>query len=199
MITGELAPGSKGCADWKAVDELRRLCWRDRLADLSTLDDGHDGHAMHFLVRDGGSLVAAARLCIHRVLADTPDRHLFPSALMAAHGPYGCMFRLVVHPSHRNRHISLLLDNARIEVAKRLGCRTMLIAWNPASGVQRRRRLEELGFRSISGGAMLPDGEFGRSIPFAMPLQAGEISDISDLPAASIQWEIPAEARAARL
>ncbi|WP_166146213.1 GNAT family N-acetyltransferase [Methylosinus sp. RM1] len=128
MITGELALGSKACPDWNAVDELRRLCWRDRLADLSTLDDGHDGHAMHFLVRDGGGLVAAARLCIHRALADTPDRHLFPPALMAEHrGPYGSLNRLVVAPSHRNRHISLLLDDARIEMATRLGCRTMLM------------------------------------------------------------------------
>ncbi|WP_166146247.1 hypothetical protein [Methylosinus sp. RM1] len=59
--------------------------------------------------------------------------------------------------------------------------------------------MEDLGSHSISGGAMLPDGGFGGSIPFALPLQAHDIAETSDRPAASIQWEIPSEAPSGRL
>src|SRR5258708_35088342 len=86
MISGEFLLGSIGFTGWQKVVHLRQRCWWWKIEDLSTLDDGHDQHAFHFLVRIDGELIASARLCIHQRLAETAEWHLFPVSEIAQHG-----------------------------------------------------------------------------------------------------------------
>ncbi|MFO0561174.1 MAG: GNAT family N-acyltransferase [Polyangiales bacterium] len=83
--------------------------------------DPVDAVAWHWLVRDRGVLVAAARLSLHTDGSDLPDAHLFGDELGALHGsrsaPLASMNRLVVATTHRNRGVARRLTAERILAA----------------------------------------------------------------------------------
>ena len=151
-----------------AVTELRRRCWTLFYTNLEFLNDGHDSHAMHFIVLAERKVIAAARLCVHDHLQNTTEYHLYPMLdAFKFPGPYGCFTRLVVDAQFRGRGLAAILDQLRTDTAKRLGCSTILGSWNYHSGEKRRGALVKQGFINVSDGQPLPDGGFGMSFPYA--------------------------------
>jgi GNAT superfamily N-acetyltransferase len=150
-----------------ALTDLRYSVWRDNLDDPSSLDDGHDPHALHWLAFHDARLIAAARMCYHERLSSVPDSHLYQH-LAAEHLPatIGCMNRLVVDKTMRRLGLSRLLDRLRCEEAVRQGCRSMVVAWNPASGAGRRQAIQAQGFESLSNNEPVLDGKYGVSFPY---------------------------------
>jgi GNAT superfamily N-acetyltransferase len=149
------------------------LCWRESLTKLDLLNDGHDGHALHFVLFDQDIVVAAARLCIHNLLADVPDSHLFVGCNRLYAAPLACINRLVVSPNYRRLGIATIFDQVRTEVAKKLGCKTMLVSWNEHSGIQRRNAILAQGFASITDDEAVADGEWGASYPYTKSIGSG--------------------------
>lgn len=137
------------------------------MPDSNLLDDGHDGHAFHFVLFDRDAVIAAARLCRHELLGEMPDSHLYFEWGNPLPGPYGCCSRLVVHPNYRQHGIAAMLDKARADAASRLGCNALAVIWNEHSGIKRRNAIEAQGFVSASDGKAMADGEWGCSYPFA--------------------------------
>jgi GNAT superfamily N-acetyltransferase len=98
--------------------------------------DDHDEHALHWVVRDGGRLVGAARMCMHDAVASLPDAGFFLGMEAATGPPIAALNRLVVHPEYQRRGISHALDQIRIRTAAELGCRSVWcvappIRWGP--------------------------------------------------------------------
>ena len=160
-----------GNAPFATIVALRAACWRERIPNRTLLDDGHDEHAFHWWVEVSGNIVAAARLCVHSDLTSVPSSHLYsqirPETLQ---GEIGCINRLVVDTTWRRKGLAGWLDSAREDSARNLGCRSMVAAWNAASGEARRAALLNLGFVSLSDNSPVPDGEFGFSFPFGKTL-----------------------------
>ena len=167
------------------IAALRRHCWKNVLPDLGLLADGHDEHALHFLVFDERSLIAAARLCVHEFLAQVPDPYLFVGEYFPFAPRFGCMNRLVVHPDYRGIGISAMLDRARIETAKSLGCRSMLVVSSLHSGVRRRQALDAQGFTCVTRGEGVDDGMWGISYPFARRIDTYPGADDCTCPVAA--------------
>ena len=107
MITGVVLRGLSA-PFFDKVTDLRHRCWKDELPDLHLLDDGHDDHSLHFLMLKEEVVIAAARLCIHELLYDVPDPHLYVRGNSLFPAPFGCMNRLVVHPAYRRIGLSLI-------------------------------------------------------------------------------------------
>lgn len=61
---------------------------------LGFITDMHDEHARHWAAFDGGEMVAAGRMCIHKSLEDTLDAYLF--SRMPLPVPIATLNRLVV-------------------------------------------------------------------------------------------------------
>jgi GNAT superfamily N-acetyltransferase len=107
--------------------------------------DAHDGHALHWVVRAGGQLVGAARMCVHDTLESLPDAGFFRGMEAATGPPIAALNRLVVHPEFQRRGISLALDRIRVRKAAELGCRSVWcvappIRWGP---------LQRQGFEAV--------------------------------------------------
>jgi predicted GNAT family N-acyltransferase len=138
--------------------ELRRAAFANDPQDNDPPEpDDHEGHAFHWVIRDDGSLVASARLCIHERIDQVPDSILFreiPS--QSIQGPIACINRLIIHPDYRGRKLTRHLDAARLERARQLGC-VSLIFW--ASYPDRIRQFVERGARVLG---MVPTGRLAR-------------------------------------
>ncbi len=138
--------------------------------------DAHDAHARHWAIFDENNIVGAARLCIHQDLRDIPDAHLFRDIDVSLPLPIASINRVVVHPRMRGRGLARQLDQARLEQAARLGCRSVVGCWTQVSGERRWRALERQGFRPVNGRILLPDTPFGPSIPLALsPFGSGPL------------------------
>lgn len=190
MIAGEVVYGTESPV-FSGILELRRSCWQYALPAFELLDDGHDNHAFHFIMKTQGRVIAAARLCKHGQLVELPDPHLFRPWTNPLNGPYGCCSRLVVDPEYRNIGIASLLDQVRADAATKLGCSALVIIWNEHSGIPRRNAIEAQGFLSASNGMAVADGEWGRSYPYARSIDgdicsfAGDQANHDILPALS--------------
>lgn len=116
--------------DLAAIYRLRVAAWRSRtdyFPDIAEWQDAHDATACHWAIRDGGEIVAAARLTIHDRLADAPSAEIYEDLLPAdLAGPIAVMTRLVVARPHGGQGLSRLLDVARIDHARASGCRHVL-------------------------------------------------------------------------
>jgi len=135
----------------EAAQRLRYVVWRSEGAvihhsETEIIADHHDDHATHWGVFDEDQLVGAARLCLHDELAEAPDAELFVSADIPS--PVASMNRLVVLKSYRGQGIGGLLDRARIQKARELSTRTVIIA--PVNVHSRKQSLRELGFQVLS-------------------------------------------------
>ena len=160
----------------EAINGLRRSCWGLFFTNLEFLDDGHDGHAIHFLVLSEETVIAAARLCIHTHLPNVSELHLCRTLDIAKYpGPYGCLNRLVVDARFRGRGLAAMLDRMRVETAETLECRTIIASWNPHSGDRRRQALQAQGFMTTSNNKPMPDGGFGMSFPYAKRIGARRV------------------------
>jgi GNAT superfamily N-acetyltransferase len=135
----------------EAAQRLRYTVWRSEgvmihHSERESIADHHDDHATHWGVFDGDQLVGAARLCLHDELDEAPDAELFVNADIPA--PVASMNRLVVLKSYRGRGIGGLLDHVRIQKARELSARTVIIA--PVNVDSRKKSLSGLGFHVLS-------------------------------------------------
>lgn len=136
------------------IGRLRVIAWCTVIEKASELDiwlDAFDPAARHWVVFQGNSVVAAARMTIHPSLDEVPDAEsyagMFPEPPAA---PIASLNRLVVHPSARGQGLSKALDQARLEAAERLGCRSALLS--TASGPNRVRQVQGWGFEWVGYG-----------------------------------------------
>lgn len=88
------------------------------------ISDEHDAHAQHWAVFVEGRLVAAARMCVHEQLCDTPDALAFSQVILPS--PIATINRLVVHPSARGLGLASKLDEYRINAARKAGARCVV-------------------------------------------------------------------------
>lgn len=155
-------------SSFDAVVALRHRCWQSVLSKLSGLDDGHDDHSIHFLIWNDGRLIVSGRLCLHNLLYEVVEPHLYLNLDTESFpAPWGCMCRLVIDMPFRGKGFSEFLDHFRMLIASDLNCSTMLGSWTPKSGMLRRDKLFSQGYVSCSDNRLIADGEFGESMPLA--------------------------------
>jgi GNAT superfamily N-acetyltransferase len=146
--------GPTEVTDPDALEEVFRFraavwadeAWLSKHQNMSRIADRHEGDARHWVVRQRGQLVAAARLSFHERIEDVPDYEFFPTRLpITIPPPIASMNRLVVHPAHRYQGIATNLDRCRIQAAKQSGANAILVQCPP----YRVQRLCQLGFKPI--------------------------------------------------
>jgi GNAT superfamily N-acetyltransferase len=136
------------CLPLDAIHQLRARAWAaEGLLPPGTLSDGTfadplDESARHWVVRVAGVLVGAARLTIHPTGIELPDADQRQHETAGLPGPVAALNRLVVCPAHRGRGFARLLDQARVEAARKAGCMFAVVA---AHG-QRVPALQAFGF-----------------------------------------------------
>lgn len=151
-----------GETELESVFALRSAVWADFASDLERVPawlmrDGFDASAVHWGAFSGNELVGAARLSRVATLAALRTHEMYSSLLLRPEFPLCIMERLVVRRDFAGQGIARRLDRHRIERARSLGAREILV------GVPHRRvsRLLELGF---SGFARTHDGFAGSAL-----------------------------------
>ena len=136
-------------ADLEEIYALRVAAWRARVESFPNIQrwtDAEDAQAAHWAIRDGGRIVAAARLSIHDSLANVPHAEIFDGIFRASlDGPIASLNRLVVAATHSGSGYSAALDNVRIDHARVQGCRHVI--GETYAGTKRIAQLGELGFK----------------------------------------------------
>jgi GNAT superfamily N-acetyltransferase len=136
-------------AELDCIFEFRESIWRNErgLIDAGQLDlqafrDAHDAHGFHWMITLHGSIVAAARMCIHDRPAELPYHDGFCHLPLDLPAPFASLNRMVVHPSVRRQGITRPLTKVRIDAARSMGARSMVVEAAP----NRVSTLRELGF-----------------------------------------------------
>jgi GNAT superfamily N-acetyltransferase len=129
---------------------LRVMAWKDEkginqdfFSHKAWLDD-EDLLAHHWVITHNKVIVAAARMSFHQDYSSVPHANLFEESLLGnyARGPFASLNRLVVAPGYRGNGFSAILDEARIDFARKQGARSIV-----AQPVESRiKPLEDLGF-----------------------------------------------------
>lgn len=120
------------------IYRLRVLAWEhsERSAIINSTkfpegwSDELDATASHFIVEDGGQIIAAARLNILNDICLLPA--IFQSAVdkqgIALTLPFAFFSRLCVHPDFRNQNLAAILDKARINYIKKQQVRQAIVS-----------------------------------------------------------------------
>ncbi len=125
---------------WRAESDVNRAA----LAGAEWTD-ATDWSADHWVVRQSGRVVAAARLSVHDRIEDVPYSAAMNNAAIPTSGPFGSINRLVVARSHRRQGIASLLDYRRLERARELGVAVVIAV----AARSRRCALLRMGFSSL--------------------------------------------------
>lgn len=136
MIASTLHTATRAAVtDLPAIRSLRKEAWAgepgvppELAASWLAGDDPHDRHGLHWVVREGSDIIAAARLCIHPDASELPDCSFYPSAPFGFAPPIGSLNRLVVHPQYRGCGLSKILDEARFKAAIDCGGQSVIAA-----------------------------------------------------------------------
>ncbi|WP_337174204.1 GNAT family N-acetyltransferase [Paludisphaera sp.] len=135
------------------IGMLRIRAWESFYPEIARLRiwlEDLDRSAMHWAILRDGEPVAAARMSIHETLDSVPDSESYRGAFREPlPSPIASFNRLVVEPSSRKQGLSRRLDLARMDAARRHGCR---IAIGYSSVDSRISRLEELGWFIVGPG-----------------------------------------------
>src|ERR1700721_244121 len=110
---------------------LRVAAWRQRFVippDIQYWNDAYDQDALHWAILIDDEPVAAARLTTHSRLADVPDAYIYDDILPDLASPICSMNRCVVHPDFRNRKLSRVLDEVRIDEARKIGATCIVLS-----------------------------------------------------------------------
>lgn len=164
------------------LDEVYRLrvqAWRARTglfpSDLELWTDEFDQRAHHFAILDDGRPVAAARVTIHADTAEAPDGEVYGElSETEAPAPVAAFSRLVVSPLYAKAGLSHCLDEARLDLARREGCKTVI--GHTVAGPSRIVQLQALGFRVRYRAKLQPRGGLagtGRPLVLVLDLQGG--------------------------
>jgi hypothetical protein len=151
---------------WARLDPARQAA-RERAGFFEDVEVAHPIHLGAFLRRE---LVAAGRLTIHERPDSLVELRFFRGALPGLCGPVAAVNRLALRADAHGRGIDRRMDEARVEVALRLGCRSALVVWYEAQGADRRRGLEALGFRPIEDLGAARDDLFPPLVPMVLAL-----------------------------
>lgn len=135
---------------WQQILELRESCRRDKDPQLlerlfpAGMYDEFDDSAMHWGIFDEDhTLIACARMSVHRDISELPDRYLFSDIWnLELPAPIASLNRLSVASAYRGNGIAAQMDDVRTAKAKRIGCRCIC---GTAHG-NRSRKLAEDGF-----------------------------------------------------
>ncbi|MCP4539985.1 MAG: GNAT family N-acetyltransferase [Chloroflexi bacterium] len=125
---------------WCDEEGLDRTAARD--VGLA-IEDKLDADALHFIVRNEGTVVACARLTLHKSPSQVPAASVYRDLAIQATPPIGALGRSVVTLPFRAHGLGALLDLARYRKAKRIGCKTLLTYAHPS----RVETLSLLGFK----------------------------------------------------
>lgn len=134
------------------IFRLRAAVWSPLAPDgfaTGRWTDEHDAHGVHWAVVDGGTLVAAARFCVHESLGELPDERFF-AGFGPETAPIGSLNRLVVAASHRRKGLAGRLDDARLDFAAAKECATVACCTHDEHRV---RMLLRRGFRVLGEAA----------------------------------------------
>jgi GNAT superfamily N-acetyltransferase len=138
------------------IGRLRVIAWEADGERPSYLVDGedcwtdhHDDHADHFVLIKDRKVVAASRLCVHRLDDVLPDQPTIGDAASKLPQPVAFINRLVVHPSNRRQGIAAEMDELRISWARDRGCRTILATTHLG---RRLSQLQRSGFEILGPG-----------------------------------------------
>lgn len=126
---------------------FRAAVWKAEGVDVSPLPDTHTAHSWHWIVTNGGITIAAARLCIHELLSDTPEYEDICHLNLRVPSPLAFMSRLVVCPAARNFGLGSLLDTVRIMAARDVRAKCVVGQFPD----YRVKRLLRQGFQSLGG------------------------------------------------
>lgn len=136
----------------EAIGRLRYDVWLAEGAMNTALFPGKcfldhlDPSARHWTVFDGDVMVANARLTFHPTLDDGyRDASLWKDAGVPIPLPTCDLGRLVVLPSHRGRGIAQRLNQIRLEAARSMGAKSIIVTASEANA----RLLRKLGFFDI--------------------------------------------------
>jgi len=134
------------------------------------LKDEHEEHARHWIVRDGERLLASARMCVHKSLANVPNANVYENLGLELLGPFGSINRLVIDPQARGLGLSKQLDKARLRAAVNAECKSIVAWWTPISGNLRLRVLERHGFQRVATPSPRSAPPFGEVVVLFLPL-----------------------------
>jgi hypothetical protein len=136
------------------IGRLRVRAWATEIAQAARLEtwlDRFDIDGRRWVIFRGNEPVAAARMTIHRTLAEVPEPEIFDGVFSEPlPTPIASINRLVVDPSARGLGLSRRLDSCRLEAAESSGCRCVI--GESISGERRVNQLKSLGFQVAGDG-----------------------------------------------
>ena len=135
----------------EAIYRLRVAVWREAgaIAEAAFPDgrwcDEEDGAAIHWAIRAGDDLVAAARLSVHEQLADVPDADEYAAVGLRLEGRIAVPARFVAARAC-GHGLTALLRETWIEVARAAGSQYAVCQASPGMRrIARRRGWHEAG------------------------------------------------------
>jgi GNAT superfamily N-acetyltransferase len=143
-------------ATLQAIYRLRASVWRETgdIAQAAFADgswsDEHDPGALHWVIRDAGELVAAARLSVHERLAEVPEAEEYAAVGLALEGRIAAPARVVVAAAARRHGLAGLLLDAQDAAARAAGCTFAVRQASPAMT----RLLERRGWRDMGAAGL---------------------------------------------
>lgn len=143
---------------------LRARVWILEGADPSAFaegrwTDGHDEHRAHWVVLEGGRLIAGASMSMHETLTELDEPEAYAGLELPANGRIAAPARVIVDTAYRGTGIAQALLDAQDHAARAGGA---VIAVRQASPAMR-RLLERRGWQSHGPGpadARFPGVEF---------------------------------------
>jgi GNAT superfamily N-acetyltransferase len=129
---------------WNSETELKAVTKAS-----AEIRDAHEDHARHWAAFRNEEMVASARMCVHKHLADSPDSGVFLGIELNA--PVATLNRLVVHASARGVGLAARFDESRISAAIDEGARS-IVGTFPEYRIS---ALEKRGFR-LTGQRWIP-------------------------------------------
>ena len=115
------------------IGKFRLQVWnQETVVDTSYFQDGRwieplDFIARHWIVQKNGTIVSAARLTLHQTLEDNPDGYLWKRVAREVPLPVVHFCKLVVHPSMRGHGLGSLLNQVRLNAAKEMGAKSVIL------------------------------------------------------------------------
>ncbi|KAL0491286.1 hypothetical protein AKO1_002384 [Acrasis kona] len=145
----------------KEIGQFRIEIWRkeggvaeELFGDGVWLDD-MDAIARHWIIRDDDqSIVAVSRLTVHETLHDNPDGYLWEKENKVLPEPVANISKLAVHEKMRGRGIASELNSLRIQKAKEMGCKSMIVT---ASTANARLLISKHGFKDTGIRVIFPN------------------------------------------
>lgn len=135
------------------IAKFRVQVWnQDGSIDATSFTDGQcleatDAEAIHVVVLDGETLIAAIRFNSYATLSDCPLAQQYRAAGIDVPGPVAVPERLVVAEKHRRRGILSGLADHMLELCQQYGCRSMISECSPATAdMLRKRGRQSLGY-----------------------------------------------------